>query len=399
MFTERFNRRLAEQKQSGLYRNPPQLSRRQGKYIYIGHQKLLNFSSNDYLGLGASPELRQRVAANFRSYGSSASSSRLVSGNYATITRAEQAYADYFGYETCLFFPSGYQANIGLISTFFEKGDSVFFDKHVHASTIKGLRLSRTAMYGFNHASMPHLKKRLETHRKIVTKKSGKEAIQPAVLTESLFSMDGDFLDTRQLIGLKKEYGFLCVVDEAHAFGVIDCDGKKGGRGLAGRVADVSVGTLGKAFGLFGAFALMPASVREYVLNFCSPLIYSTTLPEAHAASAMDALHIIMKSDRKREYLTHLSQLMKGKLLRDGFHVSGDAHILAVLTQDETLTMTLASKLCDRGVFVFPARYPTVPLGKAVLRIGLTTMHTEADVDMFILQLKEAYGRNNGKST
>jgi len=169
-------------------------------------------------------------------------------------------------------------------------------------------------------------------------------------------------------------------VDEAHAFGALG----RQGLGIAGRVADVAIGTFGKAFGFFGAFVLLPKICKEFLLNFSAPLIYSTTLPEAHAASAMDILEIVMQSQDKRSRLEELGTQMKHGLQDKGFTVKGDAHILALEIGDENQAVYLSRKLFDRNIFVFPARYPTVPMGKAILRISLTAMHTQKDVAYFI---------------
>jgi 8-amino-7-oxononanoate synthase len=370
MFTKRFIRGLEVQKQIGLYRNPPVIDRREGRYVIIGQKKLLNFSSNDYLGLSSSPVFSEKVAENFKKFGTSSGSSRLVSGNCRAIQDAEKAYAQAFGYEDALFFPSGYQANIGVISTLFEPGDHLVFDKHIHASSVKGIQLSHADFQGYNHNSLPHLEKRLKTGK-------GKPR---AVLTESLFSMDGDLLDVDGLKKLKEKYAFFCIVDEAHAFGAIG----EQGLGIAGKVADVAIGTFGKAFGFFGAFVLLSKICKEFLLNFSAPLIYSTTLPEAHAASAMDILEMVMQSHDKRSKLEELSTRMKHGLQDKGFVVKGDAHILALEIGDENQAVALSRKLFDQNIFVFPARYPTVPMGKAILRISLTAMHTQKDVAYFV---------------
>jgi len=219
MFEKRLLKRLEIQKQDGLYRDPPEIAERDGRYIISEKRKLLNFSSNDYIGLSTSVEFSEIIANNFRKYGTSSGSSRLVSGNYSVIRHAEERYADHFGYEDCLFFPSGYQANIGVISTFFEPGDRLLFDKHIHASSVKGIQLSRADYKGYNHSSLSHLEKRLQTV----------ENRPVAVITESLFSMDGDLLNVKNLAGLKEKYGFLSIVDEAHAFGAL---GENGFRGI-----------------------------------------------------------------------------------------------------------------------------------------------------------------------
>jgi 8-amino-7-oxononanoate synthase len=378
MFAERFKNRLLIQQLSGLHRNPPEVTIREGKFLLIGNRKVVNFASNDYLGLSVSEELRQRTARNFQKYGTSSSSSRLVSGNYSVINEAEKAYASYFGYHDALFFPSGYQANLGILSTFLERGDTVIFDKHIHASAVKGMTMSGADFFGYNHNSMSHLERRLETYK----------SRHVAVLTESIFSMDGDILDVPGLQILKERYGFLTIVDEAHAFGAAGLEG----RGIAGPVADIAVGTFGKAFGFFGAFVLLPEGFKEYLFNFSSPLIYTTTLPEAHAATAIDILEVIERSEDKRKHLREISQFMKEGLRREGFLVSGDAHILAMEIGDEAKAVQLSRKLLEENIFVLPARYPTVPLHRSILRISITALFEEEDVTLFIDRVKEVYG-------
>ena len=373
MFATRYRRKLDLQQRSGLLRNPPRIDRREGKFVWCETRRLVNFASNDYLGLGSSATLAGKTAAHFAELGSSASSSRLVSGNYRVIGEAEKAFADYFGYEAALFYPSGYQANVGVLSTLFESGDTLFFDKRIHASSVKGMALSGATLSGYNHNRLAHLDKRLQ-------KSDGRIA----VATESLFSMDGDCLDCTAFGDLKRRFGFFSVVDEAHAFGVLG----SGGRGLAREVADVAVGTMGKALGLFGAFVLLTNQVKQYLMNFSSPQIYTTSLPAAHAASAMDALALMAEADDRRRHLADLSRWLKSELCRSGFDVSGDAHILSVHMGLEQLAVDTARRLYQAGLFVLPARYPTVPLQKAILRVSLTSAHDQDDALLLINTLK-----------
>lgn len=375
MFDERFAKKLSLKRKQGLYRNPPRVEARSGKYLRIGGRKVLNFSANDYLGLGTSKHAAARVAEHFHTSGGSSSSSRLVCGNYEGINRAEEIYAAYFGYETALFLPSGFQANVAVISTLFEKGDTVFYDKHIHASAVTGLKLSAADGLGYNHSDFSHLAKRLSVERN-----------SRAVLTESLFSMDGDLLDVVELEKLKREHGFLAVVDEAHAFGAIG----DGGRGIAQGVADVAVGTFGKAFGFFGAFVLLSQTMKDYLFNFAPALIYSTTLPEAHAASAIELLQLVEQSGSARQTLREISGLMREELRSNGFQVRGDAHIIVVEIGDEESATGISGQLLEKGFFVFSARYPTVPLGKAILRISMSALHDEEDVSAFVEALNEA---------
>ncbi len=379
MFTERIQSRLAAQRQASLFRKALEIEQRKGKHLWVKGQPVLNFASNDYLGLAASESFREKIARNFQKYHPSSSSSRLVAGNYSILSQAEREYARYFGYKDALFFPSGYQANIGIISTFFEKGDTIVFDKHIHASSVKGIKLSGAAFKGYKHNNMDHLQKRLD----------GTRNGHCGVLTESIFSMDGDMLNMDAFRKLKGRYPFLSIVDEAHAFGALGSKGK----GIARDVADIAVGTFGKALGLFGAFVLLPEHLKEYLFNFCSPLIYTTALPEAHAASCLDVLEMVSNADGLRAHLKEISRFMKRHLMEEGFHVSGDAHILSVEIGEEERAVKIAKGLLEKGIFVLPARFPTVPLHSAILRVSLTALHTEEDIRRFIHTLKEIAGK------
>ena len=368
MFDKRLRQKLALQKEKGLYRNPPVVDDGDGRTVTVDGRTLINFASNDYLGLGRCETLRKKAADAFLRYGTSSSSSRLVSGNASVIREAEKAYAAYFGYEDALFFPSGYQANLAILSTLFGPEETLLFDKHVHASTVKGMQLGSAPFNGFRHNSMGHLEKRLKSA-------SG----NPVVVIESLFSMDGDTPPLAELAALKKSHGFLTVVDEAHAYGALG----RGGRGIAREVADVALGTFGKAMGLFGAFVLMPSLYREYLFNFASPLIYTTALPEAHAVTALAVLSEVAQADDKRAHLAHLSRHLTRLLTDRGFTVCGEAHILAVQIGNEERAQDLVTKLFNQGYFAFTARFPTVPMGQAIIRLSLTANHTEKDLEDF----------------
>jgi len=379
MFDE-YKKRLEVQKEAYLFRDPSVILNRQGKYVDIGSKRLINFSSNDYLGLSSDQRLKKIVAKNFEKYPVSSSSSRLVCGNYSITLDMEKKFAKYFGFEDCLFFQTGFQANLALMSTLFLKNQTVLVDKHVHASTVSGLRLGNINFKTFKHNNLPHLEKRLKS--KIYS--------SCWVITESLFSMDGDLLNVDLLLNLKKKYGFKCIVDEAHAVGAM---GEKG-RGIASDVSDIMVGTFGKAFGFFGAFILLPSVLKEYMFNFATALIYSTALPPAHAACVGDILNLIQELEDRRWHLKELSKFTRQRLKEIGIKFTGDSYILGIFIGDEGRAKKVSNELINKGYLVFSARYPTVPLSKAILRLSLCYFHTEKDIIRFISHLKDVLYKN-----
>lgn len=349
---------------AGLGRELLAVSERRGAHAVVEGQALLDFSSNDFLGLGQDRAMAEHLAGLCRNQGCGSGSSRLVTGTSASALAAEKALAAHFGYESCLILGSGFLANLTLLATLFSDKDTLALDKRAHASTMAGVRHSRAAFHTFRHNRLSHLEKILRA-----------QPVQ-AVLTESLFSMDGDSPDFEVLRRLKEEFGFLCVVDEAHAFGVLG----DGGRGLARDAADVAVGTLGKAFGLFGAFVLCPEAVRDHLVHFGQGFIYTTALPPWHGDMVAAMLERVAPAHEARAHLKELGDAAR-KILGDLLPVRGAAHILALEAGDEARSVRLAAALRRRGVLVFAARYPTVPLGQAILRVNLTSLHTRRHVE------------------
>ena len=248
---QRLKAEIEAREQAGLGRSLMAVSERHGTTVTVDGREYLNFSSNDFLGLAQDRDMAGKLADLCRRFGSGSGASRLVTGTENSTLAAEQALADYFGYESCLIMGSGFLANLTLIATLFSEKDTLLLDKRAHTSTMAGVWHSRARFHTFRHNRMSHLRKLLEAHP------------PEAVLTESLFSMDGDSPDFAALKKLKEEFNFLCIVDEAHALGVLGSEGK----GLGRDVADVTVGTLGKAFGMFGAFILGPQIVRDYLIH------------------------------------------------------------------------------------------------------------------------------------
>jgi 8-amino-7-oxononanoate synthase len=372
---ERLKSEVEARRQAGLGRELLPVSERRGTTVVLDGREYLDFSSNDFLGLARDADAAARMGELCRSLGSGAGASRLVTGTSASVLEAEHALAGYFGYESCLILGSGFLANLTLIATLFSEKDALALDKRAHTSTVAGVRHSRAQFHTFRHNRLGHLRKILEAH-----------PVQ-AVLTESLFSMDGDSPDFTQLRELKEEFGFLGIVDEAHALGVLG----PGGRGLGREAADVAVGTLGKAFGLFGAFILCPGIVREHLLHFGQGFIYTTALPPWHGDMVLAMLERVAAADEARERLRSLGDEAR-KMLGETLPVRGEAHILALEVGDETRCQELAAALRRMGILVFAARYPTVPLGQAILRVCMSSGHTEGDLARLRDALVDAQG-------
>jgi 8-amino-7-oxononanoate synthase len=362
----RLSAELKARHQAGLGRELLPVSERHGARVVLDGRELLNFSSNDFLGLAQDREMSEILAGLCKRHGCGSGASRLVTGTSRSTLEAEQALADHFGYESALILGSGFLANMTLIATLFTEKDTLVLDKRAHASTVAGVRHSRARFHTFRHNRLSHLRKLLEAHP------------AEAVLTESLFSMDGDTPDFQILKNLKEEFRFLCIVDEAHAFGVLG----EGGKGLGRDAADLAVGTLGKAFGMFGAFILCPAIVREHLIHFGQGFIYTTSLPPWHGDLVLAMLHRVQRSSDRRAHLRGLGDLARRELAKTGLRIGGDAHILAVEIGDEDRCRRLAARLREMGILVFAARYPTVPLGRAILRVCLTCEHGATDIEL-----------------
>ena len=361
-----------------LRRGLPVFDGREGKCLYSGSSRLVNFSSNDYLGLSSDKEIRRKAAGLLgrTEMRLGSGSARLVSGSFRRYGEIEKIYGNYFGFENSLFFPSGYQANVGLMSALFDPEDSVIVDKRLHASLVHGLSLAKAKLTAFRHADW-----------KSFEKKSLAAGAPRAAVLESLYSMDGDVLDISYIEKNRSSFPFL-VVDEAHAFGVLG----DGGKGIASHLADIAIGTFGKAFGFHGAFILCSDRVRDYLINFCPSFRYTTSLPLFHYEVAELLLDKVGRMDAERAYLADLSKFAKELLLSQGIPVKGDAHVLAVQVGSGAKAVEIAGGLMRRGCYVFAARYPTTPYNRAILRIGLTAEHEQDDIKSMSDCLKELLG-------
>ena len=379
MVTERLRRAIAAQKDAGLHRSPVTIEKYEGSHVVVDGTPLINFASNDYLGLAQNEAWQQTVAECFAKHPPSGTSSRLVTGHSSFTEEAEQRFAEFFGYDECLFLPSGYQANLAIVWGLCGPSETLFIDKRIHASMAQGLAQTGSPVHGFAHSNLKQLDSKL----------TNKNANSPIVLTESLFSMDGDLLDIKTFTALKAKHNFFSIIDEAHSFGALG----ENGTGICQSCADVAVGTFGKALGMFGAFVLMPKGFKEFFHNFSSPVIYSTAMPEAHAAAAVALLKILPELEEQRAHLSAISSLLHSELRNAGFIVHGDAHIAAVEIGNEMRAAKIAEGMREDGVLAFAARHPTVPMNKAVIRISMTALHSTADVHTLVSSIRGWYDR------
>jgi len=406
-FLHRLTLRLDAQRAAGLDRTVMTPETRTTRHVILDGQRLCNFASNDYLGLADDAAWRAEVADCFARHPASGTASRLAAGHSALVAEAEAAWAEHFGYESCLFLPSGYQANLAVVTGLLHTGDTLFIDRRIHASMARAVPLCGAHPVTYPHGDLARLDRRLTAWRHETTAETASAApltegaplssppatcptasppphgdASPVILTESLFSMDGTMTSMGALATLRSRHGAFVILDEAHACGALG----QGGRGLAwgqtenAPAADVIVGTLGKGPGFFGAFVLMPRIVRESLENFASAVMHSTALPEAHAAAVLRLLPRMAGMDDARARLARNARALREGLAGCGLPVHGDAHILCIETGDEAQATQLARRLRSQGVLALPARHPTVPQGHAIVRFSVTAAHTDDDI-------------------
>ena len=367
---------LRELEDAGLRRFPKQISGAQGPELEIDGRRLICLCSNNYLGLAAEAALSDAAQAAAKYEGLGASSSRLITGSMEAHAEAERAFAAFAGAEDAAIFSSGYAANLGTIQALVGPDDLIFSDALNHASLIDGCRLSRAGVHVFRHRDPEHLEGLLRAHRA-----KGQRAL---LISDSLFSMDGDLAPVAELQALAREYDAGLMLDEAHALGVLGPEG----RGLAAREgvrADVLVGTLGKSFGAAGAFVAGGRDLVSLIRNRARSFVFSTAPPPLVLRAALAALPLLRQADAARARLLGHAERLRRELRTLGFEVpSGESQILPVLVGENRRTMQLSAELLERGVFVQGIRPPTVPLGSARLRLAPMATHSTDHIDRAI---------------
>jgi 8-amino-7-oxononanoate synthase len=380
---------LNERRARGLYRRRRGLASAQGPRVRRGGRELVNFSSNDYLALAADPRLARAAARAARRYGCGAGASPLVSGHLRPLWLLERDLAAWEGTEAALVFATGYAANLAAVAALAGRPDAVFSDELNHASLIDGCRLARARVFVYRHRDLGHLHDLL--------RREGPAARRRLIVTDSVFSMDGDLAPLAGLLDLAGRHDALLLLDEAHATGVLG----ESGRGLTDLLPPpgpdperlVKVGTLSKALGAQGGFVCGGRRLIDYLVNCARPYVFSTALAPPLAAAARRAVSVVIAEPERRRHLLALADQ-----LRDGLRSLGRpaedsrCHIVPLVVGEAAAAVRLSARLEAHGLLVPAIRPPSVPEGTARLRISLTAGHTEEDVSRLLAALAELIG-------
>ena len=377
MPTRSIQHELQAIRNASLYRRLRRVENDQGATLMLDGREVINFSSNNYLGLANHPALAAAAKEAIDRYGCGSGASRLISGNMALHEELENHLAEFKGTEAALVFNSGFQANTGILSTLTGEGDAIFSDALNHASIIDGCRLSRAKIFVYAHGDLDQLEAAL---------KQSAEAGRKLIVTETVFSMDGDEAPLSGIVELAEKYGAMVMVDEAHATGIFGDNGSGviAKLGLSERVA-VQMGTLGKALGGFGAYVAGSGALRELLINRCRSFIFSTSLPPAIMAMAIAAIDLVQREPERREMLWRNCRVLKRGLSGLGFSLAeSQSTILPLIIGDADKCMRFSERLLQKGIFAQGIRPPTVPPGTSRLRITLMATHTGEHIDRAI---------------
>lgn len=370
--------KIEELKKEGVYRRLPVLEGGNDPEAVLNGRKVINLSSNNYLGFANHPRLKKAAIAAIEKYGAGAGAVRTIVGNMSIHEELEKILAQFKREEAAFIYQSGFNCNMGTIQAVTERGDLIISDELNHASIIDGVRLSRADRAIFKHGDMNHLEEILKTERD--------KYRTILIITDGVFSMDGDIAPLPELVELAEKYGALTYVDDAHGSGVLGESGRGtvDHFGLQGRV-DFTMGTLSKAIGVVGGYVAGSEVMYEWLNHRARPVLFSTTMPPSAAGSIIEALKMLMESreytDRLWENGTHFKQKVKALGFNTG---NSQTPITPVIIGAEAETMEFSRKLLEKGVFVSGIVFPTVPLGTGRVRCMVTAGHTKEQLDQAV---------------
>ncbi|MFH1824494.1 MAG: 8-amino-7-oxononanoate synthase [Candidatus Firestonebacteria bacterium] len=377
---------LKNLEEKGLYRRFKTLLSAQDVKVKMGNKIFINFCSNDYLGLANHPYVKRAAIKAIERYGVGAGASRLICGNMKLHEELEEKLAKFKKAEASIVFSTGYMANLGVISALLNVEDVVIVDRLNHASIIDGCKLSKAKIMVYSHVDLNDLEK--------VLKKVGKFR-RRLIITDSIFSMDGDLAPLPDIMKLARKYHSMVMVDDAHATGVLG----KNGRGIVEYYnlidkPDIIMGTLSKALGSLGGFICGKKSLIEYLKNKCRSFIYTTGIPSSLCAASMASLEIIEKDPKIIKKLWDNTNYFKKQLNSLNLNtLNSTTPIIPIVLGDEKKTMEVANKIQEKGMLVLGIRPPTVPKGTSRLRITITSKHSKTNIDSLVLNLKSIGSR------
>ncbi len=393
-FNLELKHRLDAVREQNLFRELRRVDSAQGPRIEIGGKTFMNFSSNDYLGLANDPVLKEAAIKAVEKFGAGAGASRLICGSLASFHELEETLADFKRTEAALTFSTGYATAIGTIGALLGKSDIIILDKLVHASIVDAAKLSGAKLRVFAHNDLNDLEDKLKWSRRDELResplqtKSGTRATRPSentrhilIVTESIFSMDGDAAPLREIVALKEKYGAWLMVDEAHATGIIG----ENGRGLADKLGfggqiEIQMGTLGKALGASGGYICGSRALIDLLVNRARSFIFSTAPVPAATVAATAAIQFVQSAEgeTRRKLLRARVAELQSQIANRKSQIPGA--IIPIIIGDEAKAVEAAAKLREQNIFVPAIRYPTVARGKARLRVTLTASHSADDV-------------------
>jgi 8-amino-7-oxononanoate synthase len=358
---------LEELRERGLHRRLRLIEGPQGPRVTLDGREVLLLCSNDYLGLAADPRVREAAAEAALRFGAGSGASRLISGNMALHGELEEALAAFKGYERALLFGSGYLANTGTIAALAGPGEVVYSDELNHASIIDGCRLARAETAIYRHNDVAHLES-------LLREAPGRPAL---IVTDGVFSMDGDVAPLAELLELARRYGARLMVDEAHATGALGPGGRGAvsAAGLSGEI-DVVMGTMGKALGSYGAYVCASAETVDYLVNRARPFVFSTAPPPPVVGAARAALGVLESEPERVDQLMANAAVLRGALADEGLLApASTTQIVPIEIGEAEPTMALTERALERGVFAQGIRPPTVPEGSSRLRFTVMATH------------------------
>lgn len=366
-----FAEELERLKENNLYRSMRTMESAQSKYVNINSQQTLMLASNSYLDLANDPRVKQAAADAALQWGAGSGGSRLTTGNTLLHEELEADLARFKGTEAALLFNTGYMANVGIISALCDGESVIFSDEYNHASIIDGARLSKAKIVVYKHNDMQDLE------AKIIATPYRKGLI----VSDAVFSMDGDIVDLPKLVALGKKHHLLTMIDEAHATGVIGATGKGAVEHFGNTCApDIIMGTLSKCLGAEGGFACSSRVIIEYLKNKARSFIFATSQTPATLGAALAALHILESEPQRAQALQHNAEYFINCLQQEGVKAQSPTAIIPIIIGDEATALKVAEELLDQGILVPAIRYPTVAKGTARLRVALMSSHTEAEL-------------------